>query len=82
MEHPARGSNGHIEVCILADRTLETDFGWVFFYESEHVCRGGHFAHKLVGNAPLIVDRIDGSLHVTGTANPVEFYIEEYRRRT
>jgi hypothetical protein len=33
-----------------------------------------------VGNAPFIVDKHDGRLYVTGTAYPIEHYIEKYRR--
>jgi hypothetical protein len=33
-----------------------------------------------VGNAPLIVDRLDGCMYVTGTAKPVNFYISEYKQ--
>jgi hypothetical protein len=32
------------------------------------------------GNAPFIVDREDGRIHVTGTAFPTEFYLENYAR--
>jgi hypothetical protein len=61
--------------------TLEREFGWVFFWDSEEHQRTGDFRSALAGNAPPIVDRHDGSIHVTGTAHPVEFYIEEYLRR-
>jgi hypothetical protein len=32
----------------------------------------------MAGNAPFIVDRNDGSIHVTGTAYPTEQYLESY----
>lgn len=32
----------------------------------------------LGGNAPLIVDRRDGSIYVTGTAYSYEKYVKEY----
>jgi hypothetical protein len=35
----------------------------------------------LGGNAPLIFDRRTGELHVTGTAHPIEHYIDEFRKR-
>jgi hypothetical protein len=55
--------------------------GWVFFYDSIAHHRTGEFRNAIVGNAPLLVDRTDGSLHVTGTARPIEEYIERYRTR-
>ncbi len=34
----------------------------------------------VAGNAPLIVDRKDGTVHITGTAFPTEQYLESYER--
>ena len=57
---------------LLSNETLERAFGWVFFYEPEDK------ALTVLGNAPFIVDRKDGSIHVTGTACPTEVYLENY----
>jgi hypothetical protein len=35
----------------------------------------------IIGNAPIIVDKNDGSLHGTGTARPVEEYIQEFEKK-
>jgi hypothetical protein len=32
------------------------------------------------GNAPIIIDKNDGSIHITGTALPVEKYIRDYMK--
>ena len=66
---------------ILDDQTLECDFGWVFFLESQEYIATQDFSHRLVGNAPIIIDRHDGTVHITGTAKPIEFYISEYIRQ-
>ena len=55
---------------LLASATRTTDFGWVFFYNSKKYLETGEIRFALAGNAPLIVDALDGSLHVTGTAQP------------
>ena len=60
----------------------EYDFGWVFFYNTKEYVDSGDPVLGLVGNAPLIVDRTDGQLYVTGTAHHLEHYIEEYRQGT
>ena len=60
-------------------RVDEHDFGWVYFYDSSVHVATGNPADALVGNAPLIVDRIDGKLYVTGTAHPIDHYLDEYR---
>lgn len=63
-----------LKLKVLPAQTLERDFGWVFFYgpEDESIL--------VAGNAPIIVDRNSGAVHVTGTAYPVEEYIESYAR--
>mgnify|MGYP000937209322 CR=1 FL=1 len=67
--------------CRLAiARVDEHDFGWVYFYNSAEYLETGNFEHSLVGNAPLIVDRTTLQLYSTGTARPIEHYVEEYRR--
>jgi hypothetical protein len=68
------------ELALLEDSTLETEFGWVFFYNSVEFVRTGDMRFALGGNAPIIVDRSSGELTVTGTSHPVEHYIEQYRR--
>ena len=40
----------------------------------------GNTSHPLAGNAPLLVSRTQGSVHVTGTARPIKFYIENFKR--
>lgn len=53
--------------------TLEREFaeGWVFFDNSARFQQTGAFRDGLVGNAPLIVDRDTGQIHITGTARYV-----------
>jgi hypothetical protein len=65
---------------IVDEQTLETDFGWVFFWNSRQFRETGEFQYALAGNAPLIVDRRDGSVRETSTAEPIEEIIEKYRR--
>ena|ERR1043165_2841553 len=60
--------------------TKEYSFGWIFCYQSQRCLQTGEFKYQIAGNAPLIVDRADGSVHVTGTARPLEHYISEYER--
>lgn len=68
------------ELLVVDQQTIETDFGWVFFYETETYLKSGAFEDMLLGNAPLIVDQVDGSIHETGTARDIAWYIENYRR--
>jgi len=61
--------------------TKEHSFGWVFCYHRERWLQTRGFKYEIAGNAPLIVDRADGSVHVTGTARPLEHYISEYESK-
>lgn len=61
--------------------TLEKAFGWVFFYNSKDYIETGNFRSMLAGNAPFIVDRNSGEVHVTGTAKSVEDYITDYEQQ-
>jgi hypothetical protein len=75
------GVRANFELSLLDNKTLEVDFGWVFFYTSKLFRDTGDFHHAVTGNAPVIVDRTIGSLHITGAARPIEHYIEDFRNR-
>jgi hypothetical protein len=64
---------------LVITREEERDFGWVFCYDSKAHVETGNITAALAGNAPLIVDRVDGQIYVTGTAFPLEHYVSEYR---
>jgi hypothetical protein len=66
---------------ILDSETLEKEWGWVFFYDSADHIRTGDDKYAICGNAPFIVNRTSGELVATGTAWPIEKYIEDYETR-
>lgn len=69
------------ESLAIDDRaTREEAFGWVFFYETKKYLNDGDPDGRLVGNAPIVVDR-DGELHLTGTGEPLEYYLEQIRAK-
>lgn len=59
---------------LIGNATMEREFGWVFFYGCSDP------SILIAGYAPFIVDRRDGTIHVTGTAYPTEKYLESYAR--
>ena len=73
--HEAR----HLQKLVVA-RVEEHDFGWVYFYDGSRHVETGDVRDALAGNSPLIVDKLDGNLYITGTAQPIAHYLEEYRR--
>lgn len=56
----------------------EFDDGWVFFYDSVRHQQTGDLLDALAGNGPILIDRETGQVHNTGTARPVEDYIDQY----
>lgn len=69
------------ELVILEDATIDKEWGWVFFYQSSAYLKSRAFADRIAGNAPYIVDRHTGKVTATGTAFPIEHYIEEYEKQ-
>jgi len=69
------------DVVILDERTIEKDWGWVFFYQSRRFVEANRFEDMLVGNGPYLVNRFDGSVHGTDTHHPIECYIQRYERQ-
>lgn len=66
---------------IVDELTEEHDFGWVFHYTTKRFQESGDPHAAPVGNAPIIVDRADGSVHLTGTSHHVSYYVEHYRKQ-
>ena len=65
---------------IRNELTRERPFGWVFCYHTERWLETRDPKYDTKDNAPLIIDRANGSVHVTGTAHPLDHYIAEYER--
>jgi len=63
---------------IVQDRTIKKPYGWVFFYNSKKFLETRDNRDRIAGNAPIIVDRINGEIRVTGTARKIEHYLAEY----
>ena len=68
------------ELVLLDTETIDGEFGWVFFYQSKAYLESRRPSDAFAGNAPLLVSRKDGMLHITGTAFPIETYIENFNR--
>jgi hypothetical protein len=69
-----------LELVLLDDFTLEQNFGWVFFYDSKRHNETASIRDAVAGNAPIVVTRVDGRVHVTGTALPLEHYLEKFNK--
>ena len=68
------------ELVISDDDTIETAYGWVFFYDSKRFLETGAFEYMLAGNGPPLVEKSDGSVHPLTSALPVDEAIRDYER--
>lgn len=50
------------EFDILVEKTVETDSGWVFFYNSKEFVETRNPIASLAGNGPIFV-KVDGTVH-------------------
>jgi hypothetical protein len=66
------------DFAIIDEHTIERDWGWVFFYNSERYIKTKDRKYALFGNAPYIVNRYTGELLTTGTSQPIEHYMAAY----
>lgn len=68
------------EIVIQEEKTIERDFGWVFFATSKKYLETGDPGYLVPGIGPLAVDRADGSAQFLGTSVYPEEAIAEYER--
>jgi hypothetical protein len=73
-EYVAQRDGSEVQCILFPNETIEREFGWVFFYGPSDP------SIIVAGNAPFIIDRKEGAIHPTGTAYPLEQYLESYDR--
>ncbi|MCB9235046.1 MAG: hypothetical protein H6581_25555 [Bacteroidia bacterium] len=71
-------ANSGIDFLIMDEYTAEFGYGRIFSYQSAEFVNTKRLGALVGGNAPIIVDKEKGTLHVTGTRMPMEFYLEKY----
>jgi hypothetical protein len=65
----------------IHEKTLDQPYGWVFFYDHKRYIQENDRRARLAGNGPILVDRTDGTIRQFGTADPLQFYLNEYERQ-
>jgi len=81
INEPGSTGTETMRLVILDELTIEKEWGWVFFYNTEEYAKSGDIMDTLLGNAPYIVNRKAGELIETGTAYEIEDYIKEYESK-
>lgn len=66
-------TNSSCEIIKVEDKP----YGWVFYYNAKNFDEDDTSTH-IAGNTPIIIDRIDGEIRITGSAYPTEHYLKEY----
>ncbi len=59
----------------------ERPTGWVFYWTTARYLETGDWRDGMPGNAPILIDRATGESLPTGTAYPIEHYIDEHTAR-
>jgi hypothetical protein len=70
-----------MDLALMLEQTIEFEYGWVFFYQSEAYIKSNDIMDALGGIGALLVDKFSGDIYETGTAHPVEKYIADYIER-
>jgi hypothetical protein len=81
INEPVSSEPGQSRLVILDKHTIEKEWGWVFFYNTQEYAKSGNIMDTLVGNAPYIVNKNTGELIETGTAYDIEEYIKDYEEK-
>jgi len=63
---------GECEISLFEEYTIENNICWVFFYGNRTV--------EIAGNAPIIVDKEQGNIYVTGTGTDIKIYIKAFKK--
>jgi len=49
------------------EKVVALPYGWIFFYNSaEFIADSTAYEHALLGNVPILIDRVNGELRVLG----------------
>ena len=70
--------NPKLEIAILDDKTIETEYGWIFAYDSKKWVETKIGGYRIVGNYPILVEKIDGSICIAYSCLREDATLEEY----
>lgn len=59
--------NSNDEIVILDKHTVERAYGWIFFYQSKKFIQTENISYMLIGNGPIVIEKIDGKTHCLGS---------------
>jgi hypothetical protein len=65
-------------IVIHREATIEKDYGWIFFYNTEAFLQSEDFDFALVGNVPFVVERATGAVHFLSTSPFFDIALANY----
>ncbi len=65
---------------ILDEHTKETEFGWVFYYQSYDFIYRGIEGKMLIGNGPIMIDKDFDLVFRAGTRCHIDEYVSAYMK--
>lgn len=68
------------EPVIMDEHTIEKEYAFIFSYESSRYLETGDVNDMLAGNAPIFVERSTGNILPTGTAYPIDYFLDNYEK--
>lgn len=68
------------ELVIHEEETIETNLCWIFFWQSKKFLKFNSKDDELIGCAPFIIDKINGNIYKTGTAEDVNVYLKRFKK--
>ena len=74
-------SDGTLDNVIVEESTIEKPYGWVFSFNSKQFVETRDMLYALLGNAPIIVNKYDGSFQFTGPCPSIEENIRAYEKK-
>jgi len=70
--------NPKLEIAILDDKTIETEYGWIFAYDSKKWVETKIGGYRIVGNYPILVEKLDSSIRTVYQGLRHDATYEEY----
>jgi hypothetical protein len=66
---------------IVREAVQAKPYGWIFYYQSSAYLRDrSDMSNALAGNAPFIIDRTNGGLHVLGTGQNFDIRLAAFEK--
>jgi hypothetical protein len=66
---------------VIDEYTIEKPFGWIFFFNSKKFVKTEMLEYGLVGNGPVVVNKLSGTVEFLGCYKPPEEIIKDYEMK-